>query len=220
VTTVEEDRTQARVDGLPQMLRDTESDFRRSYARVLEVVAELDAERAGAVTGFGSTARLLTGVLDLSQGEAKALRIGERLLAHLDPDGSIRPNNPRPCESYRPHWSRGGGRRHRHAGPRRRCPGAGSPQLPQRPPSRSGWHSVYARPARRNADALVEAMSSLLDDGQLPTRSDSMPLDVGRQQRLATAALRDALTQRDKGCAFPSAIAHPVIVAPATLSHG
>ncbi len=33
--------------------------------------------------------------------------------------------------------------------------------------------------------------------------SDSMPLDVGRQQRLATAALRDALTQRDKGCAFP-----------------
>ncbi|HVE97230.1 MAG TPA: DUF222 domain-containing protein [Pseudonocardiaceae bacterium] len=34
--------------------------------------------------------------------------------------------------------------------------------------------------------------------------SDSMPLDVGRQQRLATAALRDALTQRDRGCAFPS----------------
>src|ERR671917_103457 len=34
--------------------------------------------------------------------------------------------------------------------------------------------------------------------------SDSMPLDVGRQQRLATAALRDALTPRDRGCAFPS----------------
>src|ERR671916_1839585 len=32
--------------------------------------------------------------------------------------------------------------------------------------------------------------------------SDSMPLDVGRQQRLATAALREALGQRDKGCAF------------------
>jgi len=31
-----------------------------------------------------------------------------------------------------------------------------------------------------------------------------MPLDVGRQQRLATAALRDALAQRDQGCAFPS----------------
>ncbi|HEX6404667.1 MAG TPA: HNH endonuclease signature motif containing protein [Pseudonocardiaceae bacterium] len=30
-----------------------------------------------------------------------------------------------------------------------------------------------------------------------------MPLDVGREQRLATAALRDALAQRDQGCAFP-----------------
>ncbi|HEX2264240.1 MAG TPA: hypothetical protein VHH52_10890 [Pseudonocardiaceae bacterium] len=58
------------------------------------MVAELDAERAGAVTGFGSTARLLTGVLDPSQGEAKALRIGERLLAHLDPDGSIPSEQP------------------------------------------------------------------------------------------------------------------------------
>jgi hypothetical protein len=109
-------------------------------------------------------------------------------------------------------------------------------------------------PARRDADALVEAMSRLLDEGELPTRggqrphlvptmglndlinsigtavldtggcvsaaearrlacdaavipgvlgSDSMPLDVGRHQRLATAALRDALAQRDKGCAFP-----------------
>ena len=28
--------------------------------------------------------------------------------------------------------------------------------------------------------------------------SDSMPSDVGRQQRLATAALRDALTQRER----------------------
>ncbi|MGQ0718136.1 MAG: DUF222 domain-containing protein, partial [Pseudonocardiales bacterium] len=34
--------------------------------------------------------------------------------------------------------------------------------------------------------------------------SDSMPLDVGRQHRLATAAIRDALAQRDKGCCFPS----------------
>ncbi|MGH3998940.1 MAG: DUF222 domain-containing protein, partial [Pseudonocardiaceae bacterium] len=109
-------------------------------------------------------------------------------------------------------------------------------------------------PTRRNADALVEAMSCLLDEGGLPTQggqrphlvltmklsdlidglgtatldtggyltaaearrlacdaaiipmvlgSDSMPLDVGRQHRLATAAIRDALAQRDKGCAFP-----------------
>jgi Domain of unknown function (DUF222) len=109
-------------------------------------------------------------------------------------------------------------------------------------------------PARRNADALVEAMSCLLDEGELPTRggqcphlvltmglselvtglgtatldtggcltaaearrlacdaaiipmvlgSDSLPLDVGRQHRLATAAIRDALAQRNQGCCFP-----------------
>ncbi len=51
VTTVEEDRTQARVDGLLQVLRDAEADYRRSYARVLDVVAELEEERAGAVAG-------------------------------------------------------------------------------------------------------------------------------------------------------------------------
>lgn len=33
---VDEDRTQARIDGLLQVLRDAEADFRRSYARVLE----------------------------------------------------------------------------------------------------------------------------------------------------------------------------------------
>jgi len=69
---VDEDRTQARIDDLLEMLRDAEADFRRSYSRVLEVVAELDAERAGAVSGFGTTARLLAGVLNLSQGEAKS----------------------------------------------------------------------------------------------------------------------------------------------------
>jgi len=109
--------------------------------------------------------------------------------------------------------------------------------------------------SRRDADALIEAMTSLLDEGELPTRggqrphlvltmglndlidglgsaaldtggrlcagearclacdatiipmvlgSDSMPLDVGRHQRLATAALRDALAHRDQGCAFPA----------------
>ncbi|MGH3941259.1 MAG: HNH endonuclease signature motif containing protein [Pseudonocardiaceae bacterium] len=30
-----------------------------------------------------------------------------------------------------------------------------------------------------------------------------MPLDVGREQRLATPAQRAALAQRDRGCAFP-----------------
>jgi hypothetical protein len=69
---VEQDRTQARIDGLLQVLHDAEADCRRSYARVLDVVAELDAEKVGAVAGFGTTARLLAGVLNLSKGEAKA----------------------------------------------------------------------------------------------------------------------------------------------------
>ncbi len=44
--TVEEYRSQARIDGLLQVLRDAETGFRRSYARVLNVVAELNAEKA------------------------------------------------------------------------------------------------------------------------------------------------------------------------------
>lgn len=81
VTTVEQDRAQARIDGLLDELRTAETDFRRSYARVLEVVAELDAERAGAVAGFGTTARLLAGVLNLSKGEGKARAEQAGLLA-------------------------------------------------------------------------------------------------------------------------------------------
>ncbi|HVE96676.1 MAG TPA: DUF222 domain-containing protein [Pseudonocardiaceae bacterium] len=323
MTTVEE-RTQARIDGLLQVLRDAESDFRRSYARVLDVVAELDAEKA----------RLLAGVLNLSKGEAKArakqagllaprrsltgetlppafpatatelaagaigpshvrvitatmrqippsthpstaaeaeqtlataarrfdpsalTRIGERLLAHLDPDGKAPSEEPETMRELRVRPDPDGtvslaGKLDPEGGARvlevlgslndRRPPVDGIPDPRD--------------PARRNADALVEAMTRLLDDGELPTRggqrphlvlttglndlidglgtalldtggclsgaearrlacdaylipmvlgSHSMPLDVGRQQRLATAALRDALTQRDRGCAFPS----------------
>lgn len=62
VTTVEEDRTQVHIHGLLQALRDAEADFRRSYSRVLGVVAELAQQNAGAATGFGNTARLLAGV--------------------------------------------------------------------------------------------------------------------------------------------------------------
>ncbi len=333
MTTVEEDRTQARIDGLLEMLRDAETDFRRSYARVLDVVAELDAERAGAVAGFGTTARLLAGVLNLPKGEAKAradqaqlltprrsltgevlppalpataaelaagsigpthvrvitatmrqippsthpelaaqaeqtlataarrfdpaalARIGERLLAHLDPDGKAPAEEPETMRELRVRTGPDGvvsltGKLDPEGGARvlevlnslngRRPPVDGVPD------TRS--------PARRNADALIEAMGCLLDEGGLPTRggqrphlvltmrltdlidglgtatldtggclsaaqarrlacdaavvpmvlgSDSMPLDVGRQHRLATAALRDALAQRDKGCAFP-----------------
>jgi hypothetical protein len=57
-----EDGARAHVHGLLGVLRDAEADFRRSYSRVLGVVAELARENAGAVTGFGSTARLVAEV--------------------------------------------------------------------------------------------------------------------------------------------------------------
>jgi hypothetical protein len=334
VTALVEDRAEARMHGLLAGLREAEADFRRSYARVLSLVAELDAERVGAVAGFGSTARLLSGVLNLSQGEAKArvdqaeqlmprqsltgevlppslpataaeltagelgpghlrvitaimrripqsadpaavelaeqtlassarrfdpaalARIGERLLAYLDPDGPEPADEPEQARELRVRTGSDGtvslnGRLDPEGGARvlevlnslngRRPPVEGMPDL--------------RSPARHNADALVEAMSSLLAAGDLPARggqrphlvltmplrdlieglgsavldtggrlsaaearrlacdacvvpmvlgSDSMPLDVGRQQRLATTALRDALAQRDRGCSFPS----------------
>ncbi|MGH3976989.1 MAG: hypothetical protein ACRDS9_27270 [Pseudonocardiaceae bacterium] len=107
MTTVEEDRTQAGIDGLLQVLRAAETDFRRSYARVLEVVAELDAEKAGAVAGFGTTARLLAGVLNLSTAEAKARTEQAGLLAPAD------------------------------RSPARRCPRRFRPPPPNWPPARS-----------------------------------------------------------------------------------
>lgn len=333
VTTVEEDRSQTRIHGLLDELRDAEADWRRCYARVLRVVAELEQEKAGAVAGFGSTARLLAGVLNLSPGEARTraeqaqlltprrsltgevlppalpataaelaagtispaqlrvitgtmrrippcthpetaaqaeetlahaarrfdptalARIGERLLAHLDPDGAEPTDEPEQVRELRVRTGPDGtvtlnGKLDPEGGARvlevldslngRRPPVDGVPDQRSQ--------------ARRDADALVEAMTRLLDDGELPTRggqrphlvltmgladlidslgpalldtggrlsaaearrlacdscvvpmvlgSDSMPLDVGRQQRLATAALRDALSQRDQGCAFP-----------------
>ena len=45
------------------------------------MVAELTRENAGALTGFGSTARLVAGVLNLSTGEAKARVEQAELLA-------------------------------------------------------------------------------------------------------------------------------------------
>jgi Domain of unknown function (DUF222)/HNH endonuclease len=332
--TLGEDPAQAHVYGLLGVLRDTEADFRRSYSRVLGVVAELARENVGAVTGFGSTARLVAGVLNLSASEAKArveqaelltprrsltgevlppllpataaelaagaigpahvkvitatlrqippttpldvaalaeetlataarrfdptalTRIGERLLAHLDPDGTEPTDEPEQLRELRVRTRPDGtvtlnGKLDPEGGARvlEVLNSLNSP----RPPV-DGIPDPRSR-ARRDADALVEAMSGLLDEGQLPTRGgqrphlvltmglaelieglgsavldtggrlsaaearrlacdscvtpivlggDSMPLDVGRQQRLATTALRDALAQRDKGCAFPS----------------
>ena len=182
-------------------------------------------------------------------------RIAERLLAHLDPDGSAPSEEPEEQRELRVRTGpdgtvrlagtldpEGGARVKEVLGSLNQCraPVDGVPD------KRS--------PARRDADALVEAMTSLLDEGELPTRGgqrphlvitvtlndliyglghlsldtggqlcatearrlacdaaivpmvldgESMPLDVGREQRLVTFALRAALAQRDRGCAFP-----------------
>jgi hypothetical protein len=47
VTTLVEERSDARIHELLDGLREVEADLRRSYARVLSVVAELDSEKAG-----------------------------------------------------------------------------------------------------------------------------------------------------------------------------
>ncbi|MGH3941509.1 MAG: DUF222 domain-containing protein [Pseudonocardiaceae bacterium] len=333
MTTAVLDSEQARIDGLLGSLRAAEAEYRRSYARTLDVIAELEAERVGSITGFGTTARLLAGVLNLPQGEARVRvehaqvltarrsltgevlppalpataeelaagaigpnhlrvitaamrrippathpdevakaeqtlahmarrfdppalgRIAERLLAHLDPDGTKPSDEPEEQRELlvrtRPNGTvrlagtldpEGGARVKEVLGSlnQRRAPIDGVPD------ERS--------PARRDADALVEAMTSLLDEGELPARGgqrphlvitltlsdlvhglgrisldaggslcalearrlacdagiipmvlngNSMPLDVGREQRLATPAQRTALAQRDRGCAFP-----------------
>jgi len=254
VTTVEEDRTQARMHGLLAMLRDAETDFRRSYARALEVVTELERERTAAVAGFGTTAGLLAGVLNLSKSAAKArveqaglltprqsltgdilppvlpstaaelaagaigpahlrvitttirripagthpdttaqaehtlataarrfdpaalTRIGERLLALVDPDGPEPTEEPEEVRELRVRTGHDGtvnltGRLDPEGGARvlevlnalngRRAPVEGVPDP----------RSL----ARRNADALVEAMGCQLDEGTLPTRGGQRP---------------------------------------------
>jgi hypothetical protein len=329
----EQDAELARIEGLLDVLRDAEAEFRRSYFRVLDVVTELEQEKAGAVAGFGTTARLLAGVLNLSATEARTrveqaelltprrsltgqplppalpdtaaalaagaigpaqvrvissvmsrippsthpevtaqaemtlahaarrfapaplARIGERLLAHLDPDGSAPAEEPETQRELhlrtRPDGTvRLTGKLDPEGGARV-LEVLGS--LNQRRPPVDGVPDSRSQ-ARRDADALIEAMSRLLDDGELPAKggqrphlvltmtlaelvtglgaatldtgghltaaearrlacdcgiipmvlgSDSMPLDVGRHQRLASAALRDALGQRDQGCSFP-----------------
>jgi hypothetical protein len=335
-----EDRAQtARIDGLLDSLRNAEAEMRRAYARMLTVVAELEHEKAGAATGFGTTARLVAGVLNLSRGEARARveqagqlverrslsgtvlppllpatatalaagsigpaqlrvitttmgripssihpdtvaqaeqtladaarrfdppalgRIAERLLAHLDPDGTEPVEEPEKIRELRVHTRRDGvvslnGRLDPEGGARVL---EVLNSLNTRRPDADGVPDTRSQ-ARRDADALVEAMSRLLDDGELPARggqrphlvltiglrelttglgsaqldtggkitaaearrlacdahlipmvlgTDSEPLDVGRTHRLAGPALRTALAQRDKGCAFPGCYRPP-----------
>lgn len=248
------DPTQVRVNGLVDELREAEAALRHSYARVLDVVAQLDAENAGTVAGFGTTARLLAGVLNLSRSEARTRveqagqlmprrsltgtplpallpataaelaagrigpgqvrvitstmgrippsvhpkdvaeaeqtlaesarrfdpaalgRIAERLLAHLDPDGAEPTEEPEQVRELRVHTRSDGtvrldGRLDAEGGARvlevlsalndARSGPDGTPD----PRSR----------ARRNADALVDAMSTVLDDGRLPAKGGQRP---------------------------------------------
>ncbi len=108
----------------------------------------------------------------------------------------------------------------------RRCPPPSSPRCLsppwwQRPPPTRGGQRPHLVLTMRLPDLLNGLGTAVLDTGgrlsaaqarrlacdacviPLILGSDSMPLDVGRQQRLATTALRGALVQRDKGCAFP-----------------
>ena len=65
--------------------------------------------------------------------------------------------------------------RPRRAGPHRRTPPR--PPRSRRRPTRRGPrnHPRTAGPYRRNADALIEAMTRNLDDGDLPTRGGQRP---------------------------------------------
>lgn len=57
MSTAAPDCEQTRIEGLLDSLRAAEAEYRRCYGRMLDVVAELETERAGAVAGFGTTAR-------------------------------------------------------------------------------------------------------------------------------------------------------------------
>jgi hypothetical protein len=107
---------------------------------------------------------------------AALTRIGERLLAHLDPDGRAPAEEPEQQREPRVRTGCDGsvslaGKLDPEGGARvlevlnslngRRPPVEGIPDL--------------RSPARRNADALVEAMSCLRDEGELPTRGGQRP---------------------------------------------
>ncbi|HEY6424188.1 MAG TPA: hypothetical protein VIY28_13250 [Pseudonocardiaceae bacterium] len=99
MTMVVEDRAEARVDGLLEVLREAEADFRRSYARVLQVVAELEEEKAGAVSGFcGSRWRTRAARRMTRRGGcAMRWRIGRETAARI-PAHDARTGTPRTRE--------------------------------------------------------------------------------------------------------------------------
>ena len=58
--------------GITQALRDVEVLSRRVHAVMLDLVAAIDSRGIAGRAGFGSTARLVAGILHLSAAEARA----------------------------------------------------------------------------------------------------------------------------------------------------
>ena len=57
---------------ITQALRDIEALSRRIHALMLDLVADIDSRGIAGRAGFGTTARLMTAMLHLSAGEARA----------------------------------------------------------------------------------------------------------------------------------------------------
>jgi hypothetical protein len=78
--------------GLPDQVRDIEAVSRMLHAVMLETVAELDSRNLAATSGFGSTKRLLAGMLQLSATEA-GMRVtyATQLTAHRTLSGEVLP---------------------------------------------------------------------------------------------------------------------------------
>ncbi|MBV9012034.1 MAG: DUF222 domain-containing protein, partial [Pseudonocardiales bacterium] len=78
--------------GLQDQVRDIEAVSRMLHAVMLETVAELDSRNLAATSGFGSTKRLLAGMLQLSATEAGTrVTHATRLTARCTLSGEVLP---------------------------------------------------------------------------------------------------------------------------------
>jgi len=90
--------------GIIQTLRDIEALSRRTHAVMLELLAESDSRGIAAREGFGSTARLVAGMLQLSGSEARtrvahAAMVGTRRTITGDTLAPQLPATPAGCAS-------------------------------------------------------------------------------------------------------------------------
>ena len=77
---------------------------RKTHAAILELAAGLDAAKVAGEQGFGTTARLLSALLDLSAGQARArMRDAEQLATRRGLTGEPqRPGSRPPPRRWRP----------------------------------------------------------------------------------------------------------------------